>query len=69
LPRLAAAGDNAAMQTEPSKAEPPKRKRRWFPFSLRALLIFTLICAIPCACLGRKIERRHGLACRFSHFS
>ena len=25
------------MQTEPPKAEPPKRKRRWFQFSLRSL--------------------------------
>jgi hypothetical protein len=25
--------------TEPSKVEPPKRKRRWFQFSLRSLLI------------------------------
>jgi hypothetical protein len=27
------------MQTDPSKAEPPKRKRRWFQFSLCTLLI------------------------------
>jgi Leucine-rich repeat (LRR) protein len=46
------------MQTEPPKAGPPKRKRRWFQFSLRSLLIFTLICAIPCAWLGRKIEQK-----------
>jgi hypothetical protein len=31
--------DNAAMQTEPTKADPPKRKRRWFQFSLRTLMI------------------------------
>ena len=46
------------MPTEPTKADPPKRKRRWFQFSLRTLLIFTLICAIPCAWLGHKIERK-----------
>ena len=46
------------METEPTKAEPPKRRRRWFQFSLRALLVFTLICAIPCAWLGRRIERK-----------
>ena len=46
------------MQTEPPKADPPKRKRRWFQFSLRTLLIFTLICAIPCAWLGRRIEQK-----------
>ena len=28
------------MQTEPSKADPPKRKRRRFQFSLRTLLFF-----------------------------
>jgi hypothetical protein len=27
------------MQTEPSEAEPLKRQRRWFQFSLRTLLI------------------------------
>ena len=27
------------MEAEPPKAEPPKRKRRWFQFSLRTLLI------------------------------
>jgi hypothetical protein len=31
------------MQTEPPKAEPPKRKRRWFQFSLRTPLVFTAI--------------------------
>ena len=55
LLRLPAVGDNAAMQTEPPKAEPPKRKRRWFQFSLRTLLIFTVICAIPCAWLAGRL--------------
>jgi hypothetical protein len=44
------------MEAEPSHA-PPKRKRRWFQFSFRSLLIFTLIVAIPCAWLGRRIAR------------
>jgi hypothetical protein len=39
------------MQTEPSEAEPPKRKRRWFQFSLRALLVVTLL-AVACAYVG-----------------
>ena len=47
------------MQTEPSKAEPPKRRRRWFQFSLRTLMIFTLICAIAAGWLGTRIERKH----------
>ena len=46
------------MQTEPSKADPPKHKRRWYQFSLRTLLIFTVICAIGCAWLAHKIERK-----------
>jgi hypothetical protein len=36
---LPASGDNAAMQTEPPKTDPPKYNRRWFQFSLRTLLI------------------------------
>ena len=36
----------------------PKCKRRWFQFSLRSLLAFTLICAIPCAWLAKKIEKK-----------
>ena len=46
------------MQSEPPKADPPKRKRRWFQFSLRSLLIFTLVVAVACAWLARKIERK-----------
>jgi Leucine Rich repeat len=58
LLRLLTATDNAAMPTELPKTEPPKRKRRRFQFSLRTLLIFVLICAIPCAWLGPKIQRK-----------
>jgi hypothetical protein len=56
LPGLKPTGDNAAME-EQSSANPPKRKRRWYQFSLRALLLFVLICAIPCAWLGWRLER------------
>jgi hypothetical protein len=59
LPRLPAVADNAAMEAEPSKTDPPKRKRRWFQFSLRTLLVFTLICAIACAWIERRIEQKH----------
>jgi hypothetical protein len=31
------------MEAEPPKAEPPKRKRRWFQFSLRSLMALTLL--------------------------
>jgi hypothetical protein len=43
LLRLPAVEDNAAMQTEPTRAEPPKRNRRWFQFSRRLLLVGVLI--------------------------
>jgi hypothetical protein len=39
---LRAVGDNAAMQTEPIKADPPKRKHRWIQFRLRTLMNFTI---------------------------
>jgi hypothetical protein len=56
LLRLRAVGDNAAMQTEPSKAEPPKR-RRWFQFSLRTLTIgVTLFALIPCGYVGQQVK-------------
>jgi hypothetical protein len=35
------------MQTESPKADPPKRKRRWFQFSLRTLMIgVTVFCVV-----------------------
>jgi hypothetical protein len=34
------------MQSEPSKAEPPKRKLRWFQFSLRSLLLVITVISI-----------------------
>jgi hypothetical protein len=37
------------MPTEPSKAEPPKRKRRWYQFSLRTLLVVVTIATVQCA--------------------
>jgi hypothetical protein len=58
LPRLNAVGENAVMEAEPTKADLPKRKRRWFQFSLRTLLVFTVAVAIGCAWLGRKVEQK-----------
>ena len=35
------------MQAEPSKADPPERKRRWCQFSLRTLMIaVTAVCIV-----------------------
>jgi hypothetical protein len=53
---LPAVGDNAAMQTEPPTAEPPKLKRCWFQFSLRTLLIGVTLLAIPCAYVGWQVK-------------
>ncbi len=36
---------------------PPKPKLRRFQFSLRTLLIFVTLCAIPCSWLAVKIKR------------
>ena len=53
------------MQTEPPKAEPPKRKRRWFQFSLRTLLIGVALLAVACAHVAHEAkivrERRNWL--------
>jgi hypothetical protein len=46
------------MEAKPSKDVPPKRKRRWFQFSLRSLLIAVAVVAVPCAWLGHKIEQK-----------
>ena len=58
LPRQPAAGDNGAVQSDPPKADTPKRKRRWFQFSLRSLLIFTLICAVACGWVARRAAQK-----------
>jgi hypothetical protein len=49
---LPAVGDNAAMEAEPPQADPPKRKRRWFQFSLRTLLIVVTLLAAPLGYVG-----------------
>jgi hypothetical protein len=46
------AEQDAAMQTEPSKADPTKRKRRWFQFSLRTLMIVVTLLTGACAYLS-----------------
>jgi hypothetical protein len=46
------------MPTEPPRADPPKRKRRWFQFSLRTLLVFTMALAVACGWLGKRIEQK-----------
>jgi hypothetical protein len=40
------------MQTESPKPDAPKRKRPWFQFSLRSLMIFTMVVAVACGWVG-----------------
>jgi hypothetical protein len=49
-----------AMQTEPPEADAPKRKRRWFQFSLRTLMIGVTMLAVPLGNVGwqAKIVRQ-----------
>ena len=54
---LSAVEDNAIMQAEPSKAEPPKRKRRWFQFSLRTLMIGALVVALLLVIILPALQR------------
>ena len=46
------------MDAEPPKADPPKRKRRWFQFSLRTLLLSTVILGAVAGWFGKRIEQR-----------
>jgi hypothetical protein len=64
LLRLPAVADNEAMEAEPPKAEPPKRKRRWFQFSLRSLMIVVTLLAVPLGYIGwqAKIVRERRAA-------
>ena len=59
LPMLPAPADNAAMEAEPPKTEPSKRKRRWFQFSLRTLMVAVTLLAA--ACWGVSAWRSHVL--------
>ena len=54
---LPAVGDNAAMQSAPPNADPPKRKRRCLQFRLRTLMMLTLLCAIGSAWVAQRMER------------
>jgi hypothetical protein len=49
------------MQTEPPKADSPKRKRRWFQFSLRTLMIVVTLVAVLCGTVTWIIRDRQRL--------
>ena len=44
------------MQIEPPKADPPKRRRRWFQFSLRTLMIGVTHLAMACGYAGWQMK-------------
>ena len=47
------------MEAEPSTFTPRERKkRRWYQFSLRSLMICTLVCAVGAGWVGRRMERK-----------
>jgi hypothetical protein len=46
------------MQTKPPEADPPKRKRRWFQFSLRTLLVVMLVAGVCARLLVTKAHRQ-----------
>ena len=37
-------------------AEPQPKRRRWYQFSLRTLMLFMVVCAIPSGWVGSKLE-------------
>ncbi|HEY2148145.1 MAG TPA: hypothetical protein VGH32_09420, partial [Pirellulales bacterium] len=39
-------------------SEPPKRKRRWFQFSLRTLIVSTIVIAAAAGWVGKRIEEK-----------
>ncbi len=49
----------SSQSADPPSTAKPRRKRRSFQFSLRSLLIFTVVVAIGAAWLGRRIEQKH----------
>ncbi len=59
------------MQTEPSTAGPPKRKRRWFQFSLRTLCVIVTLFCVGASWIGsqaRTIQERKAALASHSRF-
>jgi hypothetical protein len=58
------------MQADPPEAKPPKRKRRWFQFSLRTLLIVVTMLAAACgyvAWQAKIVQERTAVADLVQH--
>jgi hypothetical protein len=49
------------MEAAPPKVDPPKRKRRWFQFSLRTLMIVVTLLAAQCAYVAWVVRDRQRL--------
>src|SRR5262249_50835262 len=51
----------AADASHPDQRTPyrPPRRRRWFQFSLRSLLVFIVVAAIVSGLLGKRIEQKN----------
>ena len=49
-----AVGENAAMEAVPTNVDPPKRKRRWYQFSLHSLMIGVTLLILPVCWLGYR---------------
>jgi hypothetical protein len=44
------------MQSHATKVDPPKRRRRWFQFSLRTLMIVVTLVAVPLGYVGWTVK-------------
>src|SRR5260221_9917823 len=59
LLRFLPIGTSALTQSEPGVAMPQRKpNRRWFQFSLRSLIVFTIGCAVAAGWLGKKLEQK-----------
>jgi hypothetical protein len=60
------------MESVPSKADPPKRNRRWFQFSLRTLMIVVTLSCVAFGWAGNQVlivrERAHVLNLLHNHW-
>ena len=61
LIRRPKSADNAAMEAEPTKVEPPKRKRRHFQFRLRTLMIMVALLSVYCGPFAWLLQDRQRL--------
>jgi hypothetical protein len=58
LPLIEAFGDNCRTMAADSAQPAPPRRRRWYQFSLRAVMLLTLLVAVACGLLARRVQRK-----------